>query len=750
MKYTVSLLRVLALVGVLMLSSPIVLADETKTTTTDNTTATATRMIGKVTYLLGQAELTLRDGTVVPITKQTEIPEGSKVSVKDRSKLNLMMVDGETEKLPANSTLEFTKYTYDPTNPKASEIRKELIEGGVTTKTGDGGHEARDRYRLNSPLAAIAVLGTEYTVQISASETRVTVLAGEISMAKLGGDCLRSGLGACAGGERLSENQRGLVLIVRPDQPKPVLVPAATKPMTKSEAASATPAAEEASKADEKKDKQAETKADKQETADAPAKSSDKSAEQVTEKASDKTAEKSTDKTTDKVADKSTSATVPDTSTEKTTKKVDERDPLAEVDSTKKTVTSTTLTQTTTKVDERDPLAVTKTVAEVKSTTPATVAVVQTPAVTPVETAGTSSKPTGSTVSGVATNVASTNTTSTNTTLASAGTQESTQSTALTTPTTSTATSPATTAVPTTTPTTTTTLSNPLALVSSSSTANTTGLASSSTSLSGGSLLESATGGGLTGALTTTPLGTSLGGASTDLLESNKGTTSTVTTDTGTVIPAVTPPVVDPVKPVTPVTPVVDPTLPLVRWGKYDPAATVNGSTTFGTQVGSQYEQLVLAAASDYTLERQKGASPSLPEQRDVAFKLGTYEANVKNATTGEKVAATINDATLNVSSAKKTFDTGFTLASTLYNGAVKATGTYSATDGMLADDGKNPQTKIQGAVGVSGDSIGAAYTFTHQIDTQLSAGGALNWAGTAIAAPVTAGTVTTGTTVGN
>ncbi len=37
------------------------------------------------------------------------------------------------------------------------------------------------------------------------------------------------------------------------------------------------------------------------------------------------------------------------------------------------------------------------------------------------------------------------------------------------------------------------------------------------------------------------------------------------------------------------------------------------------------------------------GQAPSLPEQRDVAFALGSYEANVRNATTGAATAATVD-----------------------------------------------------------------------------------------------------------
>ena len=260
--------------------------------------------------------------------------------------------------------------------------------------------------------------------------------------------------------------------------------------------------------------------------------------------------------------------------------------------------------------------------------------------------------------------------------------------------------------------------------------------------MGGSVLLESATGSALTGGgLITTPLGSPLV-ATTDLVESSSKTESTVTTDAGQVIAAVTPPVV--------VTPVVTPSPALapVRWGKFDPAAVVDG-VTLGDQVSSQYAQVIAAtAANAYTVERLKTASATLPEQRDVGFVLGSYEANVRNATTGTATAATVTDATLNVSSVRNTFDTGFTLNSPVYTGAVKATGTYSATDGILKDDGTNPQTTLNGAVGVLGDAIGAAYSFNHQIDTVLSADGVLGWTGTAVA--VTTPLPSVGTTLGN
>lgn len=213
------------LIGVLaLLAAEVSLADASPTL--------AAGMIGKVTYLLGQAEMTTADGTVLPLSRNLGIPDGSRITVKERSRVSLLMVDGGVEKLGANTVFTFNKYTYDPADPAATEIRKTLLDGEVTSTTGRGGEDAKERYRLNSPLAAIAVLGTEYTVKVSKGETWVTVLSGEISIAKLGGSCQRSGLGACVGGERLSEGQRGLAFVVRASEPKPVLMPVTAIPIS--------------------------------------------------------------------------------------------------------------------------------------------------------------------------------------------------------------------------------------------------------------------------------------------------------------------------------------------------------------------------------------------------------------------------------------------------------------------------------------------------------------------------------------
>lgn len=268
--------------------------------------------IGKVTYLVGKAELTTKDGVVSPIVTGISIPEGSRIHVKERSRLNISLIDGGVEKLGANTLFEFELYRYDPANPQANRIRKNLIEGEVTTKTGAAGEAAKEGYRLNSLLAAIGILGTEYTVRSTQAETWVMVHSGAVSIAKLGEGCHRSGFGACFGGEILTEQQRGLALVVREASPRPVFVPVTQMPPTKTETAGqaqqqAQPNTQVASQA------QVGSSANTQ---------TDKTADVATAKANDKDSTKAIDKATESAADTGSQTGKNATTTDKTDKVV--------------------------------------------------------------------------------------------------------------------------------------------------------------------------------------------------------------------------------------------------------------------------------------------------------------------------------------------------------------------------------------------------------------------------------------------
>jgi len=88
-------------------------------------------------------------------------------------------------------------------NASATEVRFTLHRGVARLVSGNAVSAAKDRFRLNTPLAAIGVRGTDFTVFADAQVTRASVLSGRISVSPFTADCLPSGLGPCGGAAAL-------------------------------------------------------------------------------------------------------------------------------------------------------------------------------------------------------------------------------------------------------------------------------------------------------------------------------------------------------------------------------------------------------------------------------------------------------------------------------------------------------------------------------------------------------------------
>ena len=109
------------------------------------------------------------------------------------------MKDGALIRMRENSKLEIVEYqAASPTN-KAS-IKFNLLEGAIRTKTGEIGTQNPDRYRLNTPFAALGIRGTDYTVEVDGKNTNIFVHEGGIAVSPIDGDkCRKDGYGECLG-----------------------------------------------------------------------------------------------------------------------------------------------------------------------------------------------------------------------------------------------------------------------------------------------------------------------------------------------------------------------------------------------------------------------------------------------------------------------------------------------------------------------------------------------------------------------
>jgi hypothetical protein len=101
--------------------------------------------------------------------------------------------------LRPNSSGRVLSYQIDANDPANNRIKLELQQGVARHISGDAVKNSRQNFRFNTPVAAIGVRGTDFTVFSSAETTRVAVLSGGVVVSPFSGECAASGSGPCDG-----------------------------------------------------------------------------------------------------------------------------------------------------------------------------------------------------------------------------------------------------------------------------------------------------------------------------------------------------------------------------------------------------------------------------------------------------------------------------------------------------------------------------------------------------------------------
>lgn len=154
---------------------------------------------GEITLAIGQARIERAQATLAEPRKGDAILSGDVISTASNGHIHIRFIDGARISVRPNSVFRIQEFRYDPAQPAASVIRFTLDSGEVRSISGDAAHAARDRFRLNTPLVAIGVKGTDFLTQASPQATRVTVNEGAIVMTPIGLSCRAEGLGVCGG-----------------------------------------------------------------------------------------------------------------------------------------------------------------------------------------------------------------------------------------------------------------------------------------------------------------------------------------------------------------------------------------------------------------------------------------------------------------------------------------------------------------------------------------------------------------------
>lgn len=183
-------------------------------------------VVGEVTSVIGlgtvrnpQGEQTATRGQLIRVGDRIETTAGGHIHVR--------FVDGGLVSVRPLSRLHIEDYrNQDPQNLAAIKFRLDV--GVMRSVTGQWGEAHRDRFRLNTPVAAIGIKGTDFVVKTEGGNTMASVKSGAIVMSPLEGNCALA-LGPCANGRSalLTADMPGQMLeyLKQNDTSSPRLVP---------------------------------------------------------------------------------------------------------------------------------------------------------------------------------------------------------------------------------------------------------------------------------------------------------------------------------------------------------------------------------------------------------------------------------------------------------------------------------------------------------------------------------------------
>lgn len=162
--------------------------------------ATQEPSVGSVTLSLGKAVIIDAQGTATAVRKGSPIHPGDRVETAEGGHVHIRFVDGALVSVRPTSRLEVEDYQYNPQQVEKSLVRFRLDQGVARAISGAAAEGARERFRLNTPLVAIGVRGTDFVVRADANQTLASVNQGAIVMAPFGEGCQALATGPCSSG----------------------------------------------------------------------------------------------------------------------------------------------------------------------------------------------------------------------------------------------------------------------------------------------------------------------------------------------------------------------------------------------------------------------------------------------------------------------------------------------------------------------------------------------------------------------
>lgn len=183
--------------------------------------------VGEVTLTVGKAMIVGADGTATAVRRGASIRAGDRVETAEGGHVHIRFVDGALVSVRPTSRLVVEDYQYNPAQIEQSLVRFRLDQGVARAISGAAAEGARERFRLNTPLVAIGVRGTDFVVRTGEGQTQASVNQGAIVMAPFGDGCQPQATGPCGSvaAKLLTAGMGGMLLEFRDNFAQPEIKP---------------------------------------------------------------------------------------------------------------------------------------------------------------------------------------------------------------------------------------------------------------------------------------------------------------------------------------------------------------------------------------------------------------------------------------------------------------------------------------------------------------------------------------------
>ena len=152
--------------------------------------------VGEVIFTVGDAKI---QGSTQSLKRGDFLEAGQTVVTGPNGHAHIRFIDQAFVSVRPGSELRIEQYIYDKNNPENNRIKFNLVNGTSRLITGKAGQAAKHNFRLNTPVAAIGIRGTDFIVQTNSEVTRVAVQQGGVSVAAFNPTCTTQSFGACGG-----------------------------------------------------------------------------------------------------------------------------------------------------------------------------------------------------------------------------------------------------------------------------------------------------------------------------------------------------------------------------------------------------------------------------------------------------------------------------------------------------------------------------------------------------------------------